>query len=301
MKVFHLKEFTGESSFPFHILQDNHENTFPIHSHADFIELAIVIGGSASHIVDDECFPIRKGDVFTIGKNMSHGFSDAVGFRICNIMFSQEDFFGGHSDICDSPSFRSLFYGKNGLQTKLTLPPEEFIRVCEILKILQTEYSTDSDGRETLIRSYFMMLTVMLSRLYASKESGKNRSAENITAAAEFIERNFTEKLTLDSIAEVTHYSSRHFVRIFTETYHQTPQEYILSLRMRRAFTLLEEGELSIEETAQQSGFGDGNYFCRVFKKQTGVTPGEYRRTVQQSKNRKDKLYDQERKSGGCR
>lgn len=285
MKVFHLKEFTRENDFPFHILLDNHENTFPIHSHADFCELAIVIGGSAAHIVNDECFTIKKGDVFFIGKNMSHGFSEAVDFRICNIMFSSEAFFSDDSDICRTESFRSLFYGKNGLQTKLTLPPEEFIRVCEIVKMLQTEYCSCSDGRETLIRSYFMMLTVMLSRLHASKESGKKRSAESITAAAEFIERNFTEKLTLDSIAEVTHYSSRHFVRIFTETYHQTPQEYILSLRLRRAMSFLEKGELSIEETAQQSGFGDGNYFCRVFKKQTGVTPGEYRRKALRRKN----------------
>lgn len=281
MKVFHLKEFTEESTFPFHIQQDMHENIFPFHSHADFCELAIVIGGSAAHIVDDECFPIKKGDVFFIGKDMSHGFSEAVNFKICNIMFRRESFFDESSDICKSPSFRSFFNGSHGLQTKLTLPPEDFIRVCEILKMLQNEYSTHSDGRETLLTAYFMMLAVLLSRLYASKQSGKDRSAENITAAAEFIERNFTEKLTLDSIAEVTHYSSRHFVRIFNETYHQTPQEYILSLRLRRAMSLLEEGELSIEETAQQSGFGDGNYFCRVFKKQTGVTPGEYRRRAQ--------------------
>lgn len=287
MKVFHLKEFTGESFFPFHIQQNIHENIFPTHSHADFCELAIVIGGSAMHIVDDECFPIKKGDVFFIGKNMSHGFSEAVNFRICNIMFRQEFFFDERSDICDSPIFRSFFFGNNGLQSKLTLPPEDFIRVCDMLRKLQDEYSSDASGKETLLRSYFMILTVMLSRLYASKESGKNRSAENITAAAEFIERNFAEKLTLDSIAAVTHYSSRHFVRIFTETYHQTPQEYILSLRLKRARSLLEEGELSIEETAQQSGFGDGNYFCRVFKKQTGVTPGEYRRRAQHKNSKK--------------
>lgn len=282
MKEFRLKEFNGGSPFPFHIQQDIHENTFPVHSHADFYELVFVIGGSAMHIVDDECFPIKKGDVFVIGTERSHGFSDAVGFKICNIMFGFDEFFGQSSDICSSQSFRSLFFGKDGLQSKLTLPPDEFIRICDVLKMLQNEYETDSDGRETLLRSYFMMLSVILSRLFASKESGKNRSAENITAAAEFIERNFTEKLTLDSIAEVTHYSARHFVRIFTETYHQTPQEYIVSLRLRRACNLLEEGELSVEETAQQSGFGDGNYFSRVFKKQMGITPSEYRRRVGQ-------------------
>lgn len=285
MKKFKLNDFIGESSFPFHIQQDIHENTFPMHSHTDFFELVVVIGGSATHIIDDECFPIKKGDVFVVGTELSHGFTEAVDFRICNIMFSFDEFFGDSSDICSSKGFRSLFCGK--IPNRLTLPPEEFLRVCEMLKVLQTEYISGSDGKETLLRSYFMLLTVTLSRLFTSKETGKTRSIENITAAAEFIERNYTEKLTLDSIADVTHYSSRHFVRIFTETYHQTPQEYILSLRLRRACRLLEEGELSIEETAQQSGFGDGNYFCRVFRKHMNITPSDYRRRHSLN-NRKD-------------
>lgn len=288
MKEFSLPDFINESSFPLHIQTNKYESD--IHKHSDYSELVVTVAGSAVHNLGTESTIIRKGDVFVVGSSVPHGFSEAVGFEIFCILFDPDFFFSQDCDIRSSESFRSFFLGDG---RKFNLPPGEFIKICEMLKTVKNEFDSIQSGRQTLLSSYFTALCVTLSRLYASRESAENRSADSIFAAAEFIEQNFTEKLTLDSIAEVSHYSARHFVRIFSDTYHQTPQEYILSLRLKRACELLSEGELSVGQTAQESGFSDGNYFCRVFRKAMGISPGEYRKKYAMQG---EQDYDEKRK-----
>lgn len=284
MKEFTLSDFTDNGTFPFHIQYDVHEHTFPLHRHLDFTELVVVMNGSASHIVNNEHYPVRKGDVFVVGRDVSHGFTDASEFEICNIMFRPENAFSDNADIRSSPGFSSLFIIRPGITAaegyinKLALAPEDYHRVFELIRTIDDEYKNARDGRESMLRSCFTMLAVTLSRLNDPSSDDAKRNIINVANTAAYIERHYTEKLSLEELAEMSHYSSRHFVRIFKENYSTTPQKYINTLRLKHACTLLRETELSIEDAAQQSGFGDGNYFSRIFRSSMGVSPKQYRR-----------------------
>ena len=284
MKDFTLSDFTESSTFPFHIQYDRHEKTFPIHRHLDFTELVVVMNGSASHIVNNDVYPVQKGDVFVVGRDVSHGFTDAAGFEICNIMFRPENAFSGNDDLKETPGYKSLFIVKpnitaaHGYINRLTLAPEDYHRVFELIRSIDSEYSSMREGRESMLRSCFTMLAVILSRLNDPSSEDAKKNIINVANTAAYIERHYTEKLTLEELAEMSHYSSRHFVRIFKETYNTTPQKYIAQLRLIYACTLLRETELSIEDTALQSGFGDGNYFSRIFRSNMGVSPKQYRK-----------------------
>ena len=284
MKDFTLSDFTESSTFPFHIQYDRHEKSFPIHRHLDFTELVVVMNGSASHIVNSEIYPVRKGDVFVVGRDVSHGFTDASGFEICNIMFRPENVFSGSEDLKASAGYQSLFIIRQGLHAsqgyinRLTLAPEDYHRVFELIRSIDSEYGNHREGRESMLRSCFTMLAVILSRLNDPSSDEAKRNIINVANTAAYIERHYTEKLTLEELAEMSHYSSRHFVRIFKETYNTTPQKYIAQLRLKYACTLLRETEISIEYTALQSGFGDGNYFSRIFRSHMGVSPKQYRK-----------------------
>ena len=289
MKDFTLSDFTDSSTFPFHIQYDKHEKDFPLHRHLDFTELVVVMNGSASHIVNNECYPVRKGDVFVVGRDVSHGFTDASEFEICNIMFRPENAFSDNSDLKNTHGFKSLFVIKtgntdaHGYINRLTLAPEDYHRVFELIRSITDEYSGYREGRESMLRSCFTVLAVTLSRLNDPSSDEAKRNITNVANTAAYIERHYTEKLSLEELAEMSHYSSRHFVRIFKETYNTTPQKYIAELRLKYACTLLCETELSIEDTALQSGFGDGNYFSRIFRRCMGVSPKQYRKNHQPS------------------
>ena len=71
----HLHYFTTQKDFPFFIQYGHHDENMFLHSHADFSELVFVLGGYATHIVNEEEYSIKKGDVFVINENTSHGFN----------------------------------------------------------------------------------------------------------------------------------------------------------------------------------------------------------------------------------
>nr|WP_276313830.1 AraC family transcriptional regulator [Exiguobacterium algae] len=77
-------------------------------------------------------------------------------------------------------------------------------------------------------------------------------------------------------------YLSREYIsRRFKQQYGVNLSEYLLTIRMCEAKRLLESSRQRIYEVAQAVGFSDDKYFRKVFKKQVGVTPNEYREQYQ--------------------
>lgn len=282
MQNMKLSFFTKDESFPLFIQFGRHDIPLFVHGHEDFFELVTVLDGSAEHIVDGERSIISKGDVFVIGNGISHGFDSPEGLRICNIMYRPEMLFPGDSDIRQLPGFHALFllepYLSSTLhfQSSLRLTPAELARVLPIINAAEQEYTSDQTGRKTMVLSLVRQLAVLLSRLYDCP--AKPREIAGIADAAAFMEAHFNENISVSDAAERTHYSQRHFIRLFTSVYGVTPQKYLLNVRLRHAGALLRDSSLSVTETALRCGFSDSNYFSRIFRKYTGSSPSDFSR-----------------------
>lgn len=278
-----LSYFTNDEGFPFFIQYGYHSNNLSIHTHTDFSELVIVMNGTATHIVDNEKFNIKKGDVFVINSNTCHGYENAKDFRICNIMYRSENLLLADYDIKKNAGFHALFViepyftKEHSFKSNLTLKPLDFEKIHILLDSLLSEYMTKTDGWKTSTKALFMLLVVTLARLYDFGNSSEKVDVINIAKSISYIENHYTEDISIDLLAKISHYSPRHFARIFSETYSTTPLNYIISLRIRRACSLLKETTLPISTIAIQCGFSDSNYFSRIFKKNLYLTPKQYR------------------------
>lgn len=278
-----LSFFTNDDNVPFYIQYGYHDDNLFIHKHKDFSELVIVLNGSANHIVNDEKYLIKKGDVFVISNDTAHGFEDTEDFRICNIMYRSENLLSADYDIKKNAGFHALFVlepyiaKEHSFKSKLILTPVDFEKVHLLIDSMITEYKTRADGWETLLEASFITLVVMLSRLYSFGSITEKMDIINIAKSVSYIENKYTENISIDALAEICHYSPRHFTRVFRDTYHTTPLNYILSLRINHACSLLKESRLPITTIAVQCGFNDINYFSRIFKKRMGLTPKEFR------------------------
>ena len=101
---------------------------------------------------------------------------------------------------------------------------------------------------------------------------------ERIVQALKIMHRQFGNGVKVAEIAEEVHLSYPHFLRLFEKNTRMTPIEYLNRIKLERAKTLLDTSNLLIEEIAEECGFQNLYYFSNFFKKETGVSPKEYRR-----------------------
>lgn len=94
-----------------------------------------------------------------------------------------------------------------------------------------------------------------------------------------FMQDNLSTPVTLDNIAQSASLSTSFFCRKFKQDTGYAPIEYFNHLRMQRACQLLHFSNLRINEVASQLGMDDPFYFSRLFRKQMGLSPAQYRKT----------------------
>ncbi len=83
--------------------------------------------------------------------------------------------------------------------------------------------------------------------------------------------------LRIPDVCRYGHISEAGLYRYFVGLYGMSPKQYILKLRLNAAVELLLQGTKSVQEIAADTGFQDAKYFSRIFKKQFGVPPSQYR------------------------
>ena len=92
----------------------------------------------------------------------------------------------------------------------------------------------------------------------------------------EYIKLYYTEKIYIGDIAGLLHLSCDYFSRLFKATFGMNFHEYLLRYRVDKAAELLMEG-VGVEQVAIECGFNSTSYFCTSFKKERGVTPGQFK------------------------
>jgi transcriptional regulator GlxA family with amidase domain len=95
---------------------------------------------------------------------------------------------------------------------------------------------------------------------------------------AEWIRGNLQGDLTLETLAERTHLSPRHFVRKFKASLGVTPSDFVEQLRLDEARWLLVNGDDQVNDLAQTVGYRGDDTFRRAFERRYGIAPAEYRR-----------------------
>jgi AraC-like DNA-binding protein len=97
--------------------------------------------------------------------------------------------------------------------------------------------------------------------------------------AKNFIDEGFSNlDLTVTMLAEKMGISEVYLRKLFKAQYGISPSKYMISVRLKNAQKLMKYPFLTLDECALQSGFSSLQYFCRLFKKTTGISPGKYRK-----------------------
>jgi AraC-like DNA-binding protein len=117
--------------------------------------------------------------------------------------------------------------------------------------------------------------------VFGSQSASSEPADDNpLRGVVEHIRRNLDKPLTVPDLAAVSGFSRAHFSRLFAAREGVPPAEYVLDQRMRHAARLLtSHAHLPIKEITSLTGFGDPNYFAKVFRRFFGTSPTEFRTT----------------------
>ena len=108
------------------------------------------------------------------------------------------------------------------------------------------------------------------------KHSSNNRLAYVI----EFINKNLQDNITIKALSQKAYMSEPHFFRCFKQQFGITPVDYINEQRIKNAQMMLLAADRTITEICFSCGFNNLNYFLKLFKRYTGLTPVQYRKSV---------------------
>ena len=136
----------------------------------------------------------------------------------------------------------------------------------------------------TLTESVFLYTLSFIDGTKSVKEDTNDR----FESILRYIDNNFTNPtLTLLKISDIFFYNKKYLSALFVKNKNVKFKEYLNTLRINRALEMIGDTDLSVTEISKKCGYADPLYFSKVFKKTTGVTPTEYRKSECEQKRKR--------------
>ena len=132
-----------------------------------------------------------------------------------------------------------------------------------------------------MLEMHLRQIFVLLQRHFINASRADNiYIVEKIDKATEYFNEHYSEDISIDEYAQNNHFSVSWFIRHFRQCTGSTPMQYILSKRIYNAEILLQNPSYNITEVSRIVGYDNPLYFSRIFKKAKGLSPSEYRKSI---------------------
>jgi len=142
----------------------------------------------------------------------------------------------------------------------------------EIIKLLENDLS---DEKMELI--HFRLLTLFSSLCYSN--TSDNVIQDKISHSITFMKSHLNQVLTIDELANQAFYSVSRYSELFKQKTGYSPIQFFIRLKIQKSCEYLNFTNLNIKEICKEVGFDDPYYFSRMFKKQIGLSPMQYKKT----------------------
>lgn len=235
---------------------EKHLKTFAVKAHKhNYWEIIYVTEGVGRIETEDKhVIEYKKGEMICIPPNIKHINNSSIGFK--NIHFTIEDW---------NPP----------IQSPILIPASDSSKDFYSVLKLTYRYFHQLPANHPINLAFTTLVETFLNSLIQQSE------AYNITQIIvhEIINHYTEPKFNLDTAYQLVPLSKEHLRKLFIKEHGISPSKFLLQKRLSLAKQLLskkEDGYLRINEIAETCGFDDHAYFCRVFKKETGLAPNEF-------------------------
>lgn len=255
----------------FHFARKRLATRYPERAHDhDYFEVFLIESGRTAHWINGVSQTLEPGQLAFVRPHDVHAFSAdrSTGCQIINVMFRVET--AAHLSSRYASTIGGRFFdAASDLPDLHTLGPARFSRAINVAQQLRTAHRSLAR-----IEEFLLVLT--------------NRVADATSGVGNTAPRWFSEACSAAQSQDVfcrgaagfiaaAGRSHEHVCRTCKSVTGLTPSEYVNQIRIEYAAHLLRSDEVSIDEVIASCGFDNNSYFYRLFKRQYGVTPRQYR------------------------
>lgn len=152
-----------------------------------------------------------------------------------------------------------------------------------ITKLREIILLNERSDNELLLQSRLLSFLNLILHDSEIPKLQSGQSYEIIANSKRYIEANYKSSINLKDIANSVNLSPIYFHNLFKSACGITPHDYLTDCRITEAKKQLWDSDINLDFIAQNCGFGCAQYFSRIFKKVTGITPGKYRKEIGQN------------------
>ncbi|HIT59992.1 MAG TPA: helix-turn-helix domain-containing protein [Candidatus Fimousia stercorigallinarum] len=240
------------------------------HVHYHETELLFVAGGKAVVVINQQKFPVEKGDILVVERGCIHSvISDpkqSSDIYSCSLTDYQ----------LDGREPEQVLQRPNLVPVKHAGEKEAFLEAC--WKELFSDQDRDDRMSVSICNLIAGSLVLLYYELFEDQEQTYRMPEHHFTQdILVFIYGHFSENITLERLAGEFHMSAGHISHEFSRAFGISPINYAINLRIDQAKWLLIQSELSIREISEEVGYQNIQHFAKIFQKRTGYLPLEYR------------------------
>ncbi|MFV8337611.1 AraC family transcriptional regulator [Flavobacterium sp. RSP29] len=244
------------------------------HRHSSYV-LVFFTKGSGTHEIDFDVFTIQSGSMFFLQPGQMHHWNlsdDVEGFVI---FYSQEmyNLYFGQKTIGDYP-----FYSSVDNKPEMVFDVAESKGILPYFESLILETQTNQLLKQDKIMNLLDLIHIEIARKYSETHLHEAHSYNVKIKTFELVlENNFKKEKAPSFYASQLAITLKHLNRICNEMLQKTTTEVITDRIILEAKRMLMDKKFTVNEIAAELGFDDYSYFTRLFKKNTGMTPTNFR------------------------
>jgi AraC-like DNA-binding protein len=247
------------------------------HKHR-FYEVILMRSGKMLQNVDYDEYTVTGRNLFFISQGQLHFWSktEKENFSGYRLMFTEDFFQIGQAD---NQFLFELIYLDNVYQTPLLTIPESSKQIFEYFYLMHQEFNRTDCNEQALRALLFLVLSETQRLANANRDSPTSKAQVLIFKQfVQLMELHFTDKWSVEQYAHVLHTTPRQLNRVLREVANQNFSSMLQNRICLEAKRLLNLTGLTVNQISEHLGFEDPAYFSRFFRKNTELSPLDFRR-----------------------
>lgn len=241
-----------------------------LHSNEGYSEVTLILSGKGEYFIGGQAYEVQTGDLVFFNPGVAHDQKMSPGEGQARISLAISDFQSmGREALLPAAVKPVIATGSN------------FETLRALMELIFKQLEEELPARERTVHHLTQAFLTQVEALIQNQPAASEQSAKNeiplATRVRAYLDENFCEEMSLQSLADRFNISSYYLAHIFKDQFGYPPLQYILRRRIGLAQTLLITTDMPVGEIGAWVGYYNPSHFNLIFTKNVGISPRKYR------------------------